>query len=214
MPGDTQPGKMPTLDATLTSAAVTEVVRLDSEPFGEAFRAFYERNFRFVYRIVSRLAERHADVDDLTQEVFTIAGPKLPSFEGRAKETTWLYRIASNVVNADRRKRRRQHLLGLRWLAPTADDELVDGPDRDVERSDAQTLVQDILRSIGEKKRMVFILFELEGLPGQEVAEIVGCPLDTMWTRLFHARREFRALLAARGFHSSDDLERIPGLAK
>jgi RNA polymerase sigma-70 factor (ECF subfamily) len=204
---------MTTLDATLP-AAVTQTTRDDATPFGEPFRAFYERNFRFVYRIVSRLTDRQADVDDLTQEIFTIAGHKLPAFEGRAKETTWLYRIASNVVNAERRKRRRQQILGLRWLKPAAEEEMVDGPDRDVERNDAQTLVRDVLATISEKKRTVFILFELEGLPGAEVAEIVGCPLDTMWTRLFHARREFRAALAAKGLNSSEDLERIPGLAK
>ena len=77
-----------------------------------------------------------------------------------------------------------------------------------------QALVRDILNSMSEKKRNVFILFELEGLPGAEVAEMVGCPLDTMWTRLFHARREFRSLLAARGYNSSADLESIPGLEK
>lgn len=210
----TEPIKMTTLQATLPSVAVREDLESSSAPLGETFRAFYERHFRFVYRVVARLSDSAADVDDLTQEVFTIAGPKLSSFEGRAKETTWLYRIAANVVSADRRKRRRQHLLGLRWLVPTADDEVAEAPDREVERNDAQELVRDILAKMSEKKRTVFILFELEGIPGQEVAAMVGCPLDTMWTRLFHARREFRARLAERGYNSSEDLERIPGMSK
>jgi RNA polymerase sigma-70 factor (ECF subfamily) len=183
-------------------------------PLGADFRAFYERHFRFVYRIVARMADPSADVDDLTQEIFTIAGQKLDEFEGRSKETTWLYRIAANVVSADRRKRKRQHLLSLRWLMPSPDDELIEGPDRDLERQDAQSLVRSILAEMSEKKRTVFILFELEGMPGQEIAEIVGCPLDTMWTRLFHARREFKAKLAERGYASSDDLAKLPGLAK
>lgn len=197
-------------DAALAPAAARPVDR----PFGPAFRAFYERHFRFVYRIVSRLASRDGDVDDLTQEVFAIAGQKLDEFEGRAKETTWLYRIAANVVSADRRKRRRQALLSLRWLRPSADDELVDGPDRDAEKNDASALVREILSKMSEKKRTVFVLFELEGLPGQEIAEMVGCPLDTMWTRLFHARREFKKLLAERGIHSTADLDQVPGDAE
>jgi len=183
----------------------------DERPFGPGFRDFYERNFRFVYRVVSRQCDRAADVDDLVQEVFSIAGQKLHEFEGRAKETTWLFRIAANVASADRRKRRRQHLLSLRWLKPSADDAVVEGPDRDVERNDAQALVRDVLAGMSEKKRAVFILFELEGIPGQEVAEIVGCPLDTMWTRLFHARREFKKKLEERGIRSSADLSAIPG---
>ena len=126
--------------------------------------------------------------------------------------STWLYRISANVVSAERRKRKRQHMLSLRWLKPSAEDELVDGPDRDVEKNDAHALVRDVLSEMTEKKRAVFILFELEGLTGQEVADIVECPLDTMWTRLFHARREFKAILAARGYTSSEDLARVPGV--
>lgn len=194
---------MSVLDAPLNAAAAPTT---DDRPFGAAFRALYEQHFRFVYRIVARLAGPDADVEDLVHEIFTIAGQKLPSFEGRARETTWLYRIAANVVSADRRKRRRQRLLGLRWLRPLPEDECVEGPDRDVERSDAQRLVHEVLSQMSEKKRTVFILFELEGLPGHEIAEMVGCPLDTMWTRLFHARRDFRKKLAERGITSSRDL--------
>jgi len=190
---------------------VTDEARRDDTPFGPAFRAFYERNFRFTWRIVARLAERHADVDDLVQEVFTIAGHKLDEFEGRAKETTWLYRIAQNVVVADRRKRKRQHLLSMKWLRPDPDDELTEGPDRHVEQTDAKTLVHAVLAQMSDKKRDVFLLFELEGLSGQEVAEIVGAPVDTVWTRLFHARKDFKRLLAERGYSSFADLSRAPG---
>lgn len=216
MGNDTRRVEMPPDAAALSSAleAAPAARNADARPFGPAFRAFYEAHFRFTYRIVARLADRAADVDDLVQEVFTIAGHKLPEFEGRAKETTWLYRIAANVVSADRRKRRRQHLLSLRWLRPGADDEVADGPDRDLERRDAKELVHEILGEMSEKKRAVFLLFELEGLSGQEVAQIVECPLDTMWTRLFHARREFKARLAARGFASTADLERLPEVAE
>lgn len=203
---------MSTLDALITpTGLVASSDRTQQRPFGPAFRELYERHFRFIYRIVTRLAGPDADVEDLVHEIFSVAGQKLPEFEGRAKESTWLYRIAANVVSADRRKRRRQRLLGLRWLKPLPEDELVEGPDRDVERSDAQKLVHDVLSQMSEKKRTVFVLFELEGLPGQEIAEMVGCPLDTMWTRLFHARRDFRKRLADRGITSSADLECVPG---
>jgi RNA polymerase sigma-70 factor (ECF subfamily) len=215
MAHDTKRAKMNTFSATLDAPMPNDSMERPSEAaLSLDFRAFYERHFRFVYRIVARMADQSADVDDLTQEIFTIAGQKLDAFEGRAKETTWLYRITANVISADRRKRRRQHLLSLRWLVPSPDDEIVEGPDRDLERLDAQSLVRDVLKGMSEKKSSVFVLFELEGLPGQEVADIVGCPLDTMWTRLFHARREFKAKLAERGFRSSEDLERVPGMDK
>lgn len=164
-------------------------------PFGEGFRDLYERHFAFVWRVVSRLAAPDADPEDLTQEVFEIAGRKLAEFEGRAQETTWLFRIAANVVQADRRKRRRQDLLRLRWLRPEAPPSAA-GPDRDLARSEAQAVVRAALARMSEKKRVVFVLFELEGMSGPEIAQIVGCPVDTVWTRLFHARREFRKLVA------------------
>ena len=212
MARDTIPPEMAPPAAAAAVTAHAPRPEAADRPFGDGFRAFYERNFRFTYRVVARLAGRDADVDDLVQEVFTIAGQKLEEFEGRAKETTWLYRIAANIVSADRRKRKRQHLLSLRWLRPAAEDEVVEGPDRDAEKQDAHGLVREVLAELSEKKRNVFILFELEGLSGQEVAEIVGCPLDTMWTRLFHARREFRQLLKERGYNSSADLAKIPGV--
>ena len=187
------------------------IPRRDARPFGPGFRAFYERHFRFVYRVVARQCRHSADIDDLVQEIFSIAGHKLAEFEGRAKETTWLFRIASNVVNAHRRKQQRQHLLSMRWLQPASESSVVETPDREVERNEAQELVREILAEMSEKKRDVFILFELEGLPGQEVAEIVGCPLDTMWTRLFHARRDFRKRLEDRGIRSFADLSALPG---
>lgn len=211
--GDIKRDGMSVIDATAAFQRAAERDGADERPFGPAFRSFYERNFRFVWRIVSRLAGAGADVDDLVQEVFTVAGHKLPGFEGRARETTWLYRIAANVVSAELRKRRRQHLLGLRWLRPADGDELAEGPDRGLEQNDARTLVHAVMQEMSEKKRAVFLLFELEGLSGQEVADIVGCPLDTMWTRLFHARREFKERLAARGYRSSEDLARLPGVA-
>ena len=205
---------MRALDAVLDPAESRSALEREraahERPFGPAFRELYEHNFRFVYRIVARLAGPEGDVDDLVQEVFSIAGQKLPEFEGRAKETTWLYRIAANVVSAERRKRRRQRILGLRWLKPLPEEALVDGPDRDVEKNDARDLVHEVLAGMSEKKRTVFILFELEGLSGQEIAEIVDCPLDTMWTRLFHARRDFKKKLAERGITSSADLGRLP----
>ena len=206
---ETGPAAAP-VDVPSKAAALTDDLRRDDTPFGPAFRAFYERNFRFTWRIVARLADSHADVDDLVQEVFTIAGHKLDEFEGRAKETTWLYRIAQNVVVADRRKRKRQRLLSMKWLRPDPEDELVDGPDRHVEQTDAKELVHSILAEMSEKKRDVFLLFELEGLSGQEVADIVGAPVDTVWTRLFHARKDFKRLLAERGYASFADLSRTP----
>ncbi len=204
---------MRTLDARMDRSS-EPAPRVAERPFGPEFRDFYERHFAFVYRVVARLAGPEGDVDDLLQEIFAIAGQKLPEFQGRAKETTWLYRIAANVVSADRRKRRRQHLLSMRWLKPAAGEEVVESPDREVERSDAHRLVHGILAEMSEKKRAVFILFELEGMPGQDVAEVVGCPLDTMWTRLFHARREFKRILAERGIRSTADLSALPGATR
>jgi RNA polymerase sigma-70 factor (ECF subfamily) len=160
-------------------------------------RAFYERNFEFVHRAVARLGGPLAREmqEDLVQEVFAVAAEKLASFDGRSKETTWLYRIAANLISEERRRRKRAERLDVfRWFTTPPR-----GPEGDAQRTEARRIVYDILDTIAEKKRTVFVLAELEGLTGPEIAEVVGAPVETVWTRLHHARKEFLAELERRG---------------
>jgi len=79
----------------------------------------------------------------------------------------------------------------LRHFGPHEQQGVDPGPERALMRKDAQLQVSRILSHMRQKKRDVFVLFELEGLPGEEIARRLRIPVATVWTRLFHARREF-----------------------
>jgi RNA polymerase sigma-70 factor, ECF subfamily len=158
------------------------------------FQQFYLEHVGFVRRVVARLAGPYADVDDAIQEVFLIALRKREGFVGDAAPSTWLYGIAQRVVLAARRRGRLRRFLGLD-VAPERADERT--PHHIFEHNESSRRLYALLDRLSDKKRTVFILHEIEELPGEAIARIVGCPLSTVWTRLHHARRELQELARA-----------------
>jgi len=155
-----------------------------------------EEHLDFVYRAARRLAGPDAEVDDLVQEVFLVAHRRLADFEGRAQMTTWLYGIAVRVVAKDRRL---AWLKALRRRLSLDDAAHVPAPDDTAaatHRREAERTVYGALDGMSEKRRTVLILYELEGLSGDEIAKTLGIPLKTVWTRLHYARRDFRDRVA------------------
>jgi RNA polymerase sigma-70 factor (ECF subfamily) len=152
-----------------------------------AWRELYERHFTFVLRSARRLGTPPAEAEDVTQEVFAVAFRKLGRFES-GKLSTWLYRICANVVSDQHRRRRVRQAFAHLFSRTDADERT---PEGELEQSQAQAQVGKILASMSPKKREVFVLFEIEGLSGDAIAERVGCPVETVWTRLHHARKEF-----------------------
>lgn len=158
----------------------------------------FRRHFDDVYRIVASLlgpGAGAADVEDLTQQVFLAAHSALPRFRGDSKTTTWLYGIASKVVLTHLRGRRRRDRLREALEAAAQLDRNAPGPDDEVHQRRELLRVWQILMRIAPKKRMVFILHEVEGLPGAEVARVLDIKIGTVWTRLYHARRELVAAM-------------------
>jgi RNA polymerase sigma-70 factor (ECF subfamily) len=157
-----------------------------------AWRELYDAHFEFVHRVAFRLGTPASELDDVVQDVFTIAYRRLDQFEG-GRFTTWLYRICANVVSARHRHRRVRRVFAalLPWVAAPSPTE---APGRALERDETSRSVQLILERMAPKKREVLVLFELEALPAREIAERLGCPEATVFTRLHHARREFKDL--------------------
>ncbi len=172
-------------------------VRLDEEDLlarcrtGEpaALRALYERHARIVMATARRLGLPASEVEDVTQDVFTATFKSLEKIQPGAL-SAFLFRLTSNRVN-DRFRRRRVREGFARLFStsdPVSDSE---GPERVALRRDAERRVGRILARMSHKKRDVFALFELEGIPGEEIAHKLQIPIDTVWTRLHHARIEF-----------------------
>jgi len=162
-----------------------------------AFRALYEAHFDLVFRSCRRLGLPDADAEDATQETFVVAARKLRTFS-EGKLSTWLYRIAANLVSARHRRRRVREALTALWGGH--EEPPSPSPERVYESREAARRVGEVLSRMAPKKREVFALFELEGLSGEEIAERVGCKVDTVWTRLWHARRDFERIARKRGW--------------
>lgn len=165
-----------------------------------ASRGLYEKHAAFVMNTARSLGTPPAESEDVAQEVFLIAFRRLDRFT-TGQLRTWLYRICANVVSDHHRRRRVRQAFASLLPDGRAPDSPAPGPTPEghVARKQAQEKVSQILARMSPKKREVFALFELDGLTGPEIAERVGCPVDTVWTRLHHARRDFARIGKKRG---------------
>ena len=156
----------------------------------------YAQHRHDVARLVYRMLGAHADVEDVIQEVFFQVFRSLKKFRGNSKLSTWLHRLTVNVVLMYRRAARSRPVYAEELPDDATEDVLQLLPDEEVERRARVAAFGRLLDRIADKKRVVFILHDLEGMPPTEISKIVGCPVLTVRTRLFHARRELEALLA------------------
>jgi RNA polymerase sigma-70 factor (ECF subfamily) len=169
---------------------------LRSPGFPRDFRAFYDLWFEEVARWIRALGGAEADRDDIVQEVFLVVRRRLSAFDG-SNLAGWLYRITRRQVRDFRRRTWVKHIFNKRRVDDL--DALVHagtGPAVLLERKEEQRILHLILGKIREERRSAFVLFEIEGLSGDEIARIQNVPTNTVWSRLHHARKEFFALAA------------------
>lgn len=159
----------------------------------EAFEDLYRTNYAFVRRCARRFGVAEDDVDDVIQDVFVIAYRRLDQLEPTIKPSTWLFGILRNVVrNRDRGRRRRtrrvrafaDHVQGRERVRHRREAELG-------ERVLAREAVEAFLLDLDQRQREVFILAELEGYTGREIAESLAINPNTVHSRLRLARRAF-----------------------
>jgi RNA polymerase sigma-70 factor (ECF subfamily) len=179
-----------TLEDRRRSAASELVLMHERREQLQDFQRFYFQHVDFVRRVLARLLGPRHEVSDAVQEVFVIALLKRDAYAGRALPSTWLHAIAQRIALATRRRARLRAFLGLEAAQHVAAGAT---PQQHFESREASEQLYALLDRLSEKKRTVWILHELEELSGEQIAEIVGCPVKTVWTRLFHARRELYA---------------------
>jgi RNA polymerase sigma-70 factor (ECF subfamily) len=140
------------------------------------------------------------DTEDLLQEVFLVVQRRLDSFRFEAALTTWLYGITALVVSGRRRKERWRRLLWRRAETELSlqQADAANGGEEDFERAEASHAVYSVLEDLSERDRILMILFELERLPGVEIATIMGMTEATMWVALSRARNRFKKAFVRR----------------
>lgn len=159
----------------------------------EAVRRLYVAHAAELRLGVGRLAGRDLDPDDLLQEVFIVALRKPNDVLTADSPKAWLYGVAVKVAASRRRTAKVRRFFGLDDVGDVASAE---SSSRSVEQRDASRRVEQVLSKLSDKKREVLVLHELQGLPGEDIAAALRIPLKTVWTRLFHARKDFAAELA------------------
>jgi RNA polymerase sigma-70 factor (ECF subfamily) len=185
LPGDL-PGAMPEPEVIVERCRRGEMA---------AWRELFGDHGPYLRRLLGRIGVESADVDDALQDVFIVAHRRIGDFDGRSRIRTWLTGIALRVASQGRRRavaRLGRRLVGAPTPAP------VPTPEELTEISQGRPVLHDILASLGERKRAVFVLYEIEGLEGDEIARMLDCSINTVWSRLRHARAEFQKAVARR----------------
>lgn len=159
-------------------------VELDVPSFDALFRLYAP----YVWRVLGRLGVKQSDLHDASQEVFIVVHRRRDSFEGRSTIKTWIFGICMRVGAVYRRKNR--------FPSGNVEDapELVatHTPDEAVDAERLRARLWHALASLDDERRAVFVLYELEDLTMPEVAEVVGCPLTTAYSRLHSARKALK----------------------
>lgn len=158
-----------------------------------------------IYSYVARMVNDPSEAEDIAQETFVKAFRNLKSFRGASSFQTWLYRIASNLtIDAVRRRKRRENTISLDapleggdtgQITRELEDVTLPGPSGRLETAELQRYVHAAIQELSPKLRAVVVLYELQGLSYEEIAEILRCPLGTVKSRLFNARMELKEKL-------------------
>lgn len=168
----------------------------DVDAFGGLVLRHQDRLFATLVHLLGSLE----DARDVTQDAFVLAFEKLGTFRGDSAFYSWLFRIAYNAAMSRKRKERRlpasiDEARLQRGVEPS-DDRTDADPSAALDSEERQGLVRQALDELGEDYRTAIILKEIDGLRYDEIAEIVGCPIGTVRSRIHRARHELRDKLS------------------
>jgi RNA polymerase sigma-70 factor (ECF subfamily) len=152
------------------------------------FDAVVAEHGPYVWRVLRRLGVRASDVDDVWQETFIVVHRKLGGFEGRSSLRTWLSAIAVRVASDYRNRAHRRREQATEEVPEDTNESRSSQHDELVDR-ERRALLDQLIAELKPEQREVLVLYEFAELPMQEVAEALGCPLQTAYSRLHAARR-------------------------
>jgi RNA polymerase sigma-70 factor (ECF subfamily) len=160
----------------------------------------HERHGEFIWRTLHRMGIREPHIEDVYQEVFLVVHRRLHGFSGQCAITTWLYEICFRVAAGYRRKAhfRREELVS-DWAELDVSDPRSASPERRLVAARQAKQLERILDEMPLEYRVVFVMFEIEGMSSEQIAESVGAPLGTVYSRLYRARKRFAKALARLG---------------
>src|SRR4051812_22610181 len=163
------------------------------EPHQLAVTEVYERHADFVWRALQHLGVPYADLEDLGQEVFVIVHRRLSSFDGRSKLTTWLFGICLHLAQ----RHRRRAYFRFEFLQAEPPERIdPETPEARYAGEEARLRLERLLDKLSPERRATFVLFEVEGVSCEEIAELTAVPVGTVYSRLHSARKLVTAAAA------------------
>lgn len=166
-------------------------------PLGRpSFRQVYDSQFAYVWKTVRRLGIREAEQEDAAHEVFLVVLRRLDEYDPARPLRPWLFGIALRVVSSYRRAVRARHEVVVEspeWRDSREAADPGPGADEQALRSERRRLVLDALEHVEIGRRAVFVLHEIDQFAMPEIAQALGIPLNTAYSRLRLARAEFAA---------------------
>ena len=179
----------------------------------ESFNQLILRWERPIYALAYRVIGLEEDARDVCQETFLRAFRALPGFKGQAKFSSWLYRIALNLCRDWIRKQRRAPTMqmpeGVDPLEMASDRGPAESIETLVARRELSAVVEEAMALLPEEQRTAIILKEYHGMTFQEIAELQGCPLSTVKTRLYQGLSVLRRHLEKNGRMSPQMVKRV-----
>jgi RNA polymerase sigma-70 factor, ECF subfamily len=173
----------------------------DADSFNQLILRWERPIFALAYRVIGR----EEDARDVCQETFLRAFRGIAAFKGQAKFSSWLYRIALNLCRDWIRRERRTPVVQAPEGIEIFDLAAERGPAESVEdlvsRQDMSRMVADAMQTLSDEQRTAIILKEYQGLTFQEIADLQGCPLSTVKTRLYQGLTLLRRELEQRGVY-------------
>jgi len=198
----TQGGHAQTSTAQMTSSDEELVARSAGGDL-DSFNQLVVRWERPIYALAYRVIGREEEARDVVQEAFLRAYRSLGGFRGQAKFSSWLYRITLNLCRDWIRRHRRAPFVETPEGVDIVELAGETGPGESVEdlvaRKDLGTFVSRALDALSEEQRTAIVLKEYQGLTFQEIADLLGCPLSTVKTRLYQGLVVLRRELEQQG---------------
>lgn len=178
-----------------------EIVRVAQTGDIEALTWLYDKYRRRIFNLCLRMIRDHADAEDLTQDVFVQLFRKISTFREQSAFSTWLHRLAVNMVLMEIRSRKTQRYSLIPLEGNAEDDEsmheLLGREDLDLRSSLDRMTLQAALEDLPPGYRLVFLLHDVHGYEHQEIAEILSCSVGNCKSQLHKARLKLRKVIAS-----------------
>jgi RNA polymerase sigma-70 factor (ECF subfamily) len=179
----------------------------------DSFNQLVLRWERPIYALAYRVIGREDEARDVCQEAFLRAFRALPGFKGQAKFSSWLYRITLNLCRDWIRRQRRAPVSQMPEDMDVIEKAAARGPVESIEdlvaRRELSAVVEDAMALLPEEQRTAIVLKEYHGMTFQEIADLQGCPLSTVKTRLYQGLAVLRRQLERNGQLQAEMVKRV-----